>query len=193
MNNETILVSAVSGIAASVFSTPLAHWLQSRRHVSERWWETKAEAYGIVLGELARIRVALQDIYAAITGDAEAPDEEALQPAFRRWAAAADAIEAIAQQATFKISPEADRLLRNSARVIRGAPPEGHDSPATHQWLRGAMLEFGLITTSLSIEARHDLRVLGVRGELHRLFGERGSLRRQQLFGARLGGRHDTS
>lgn len=181
MDMQILTISAVSGVAASIVSAPLGHWLANRRHVTQRWWESKAEAYSAVMAGLSKVRVALNDLLAEFAGDISTVDAAVVERCTKQWDASAEEIERIAHQSAFKLSSEAEGILGHIGSALRESPQEPLDAVAVRQWLLDTTLHVAVATKAMSIEARHDLGVLGPRGEVTRIIGERGSLRRRSL------------
>jgi hypothetical protein len=155
MNAETIIISAMGGLVASVVSTPLGHWLAMRRHVSQRWWERKAEAYNSILLGLAQVRTALVDIKDELLDDSGEVDQAELEKAMKAWDEAAERVGPLGNQGTFIISSEASRILLSLQEPLRTPPRKGEES----EWMYRMLVALRDATAAFRAEAKRDLRV----------------------------------
>lgn len=171
MNTETIVISAVSGAVASLIGAPLGHWLATRRHISERWWEARAQAYSDVLLGLGRVKSALQGLYDECAEGLDDADVGIVKKCHEQWTVSAEEIAHIANQGTFKISPQADEMLSRFSLELR-RPFEGDSKLG--QWLLDTILMISVVIQAIGVEARRDLGVQGVRRRFTALIGERG-------------------
>jgi hypothetical protein len=155
MNPETVVVSAISGVAASIVGTPVAHWLATRRHVTERWWELKAEAYSDLLRRVAQVRTALSDLHDELGNGTEDSDEQARARAMHLWESSSSELALIANQGAFKISHGAEQILGGMQATVQEPPP----SESFREWMVNTGRSIGRLTYELAAEARRDLRV----------------------------------
>jgi hypothetical protein len=155
MNAETVIISAVSGMAASLVAVPLGHWLAMRQHVSQRWWERKAEAYNAILLGVAQVRTALMDVRDELLNDSEEVDQAALKKAMEAWEDAAERLGPLGNQGTFIISPEASRILFQLQVPLQSPPVDGD----VGAWMYRMVMELGGAAEEFGAEAKRDLGV----------------------------------
>ncbi len=103
---RVILGSLISALVVAWFTTRL----NRRRFISERWWERKASAYGEVMEQLARLKMAVLDCIDEL-GDEE-PEQEEWNKYVAQWDRAAEALGVLANQDTFLLSSEARGCLQ---------------------------------------------------------------------------------
>lgn len=158
MDKETLTISAVSALVAALLSALLTAWLGTKTHISQRWWEAKAEAYSSVMSQLARLSGSLRDLLEELSDDDV--DAAEINAHFARWEAAAHEIEQVARQRAFKISPEACSLLHRASQAIQRPPGHSIDQRQLTAWLTSVAVEVESTIDSFCTEARRDLGVL---------------------------------
>ncbi len=155
MNLEMIAISAMAGAVASLLSVPLGHWLAIRRHVSQRWWERKADAYNSILLGLAEVRTALVDVLNELLDDSGEMDQAELDKALKAWDDAASRVGPLGNQGTFIISAEASRILLSLQEPLRAPPRKGEES----DWMYRMVVTLRDATAQFGAEAKRDLGV----------------------------------
>ncbi len=147
---------AIVGLVSSLFT----HFLSNQRHVSQRWWERKAEVYTRILESLGKVREYEEASLRALGHEIELSDE-------RRNALACDSQKGIRlvrdamHLGTLLISRDAEQALRAATE----------EPPYDPQNLYGFLEDNLERTTKAILEVREAARTdLRVDGFLHRLW-----------------------
>ncbi len=120
---RVILGSLISALVVAWFTTRLGR----KRFVSERWWERKASAYGEVMEQLARLKMAVMDCIEEL-GDEE-PEQEEWDKYVAQWDRAAETLGVLTYQDTFLLSSEARGCLQEMHGALAALGEEGEPLP----------------------------------------------------------------